>query len=197
MLCFCYSKLYHSIWQSLGPSIFCSLFLLLRVSVLFPLFPFLFHLRKSQAPSRPQSLGQLHNQPHTAAASVDLSLPFSPPSVPPVCFCTWPSMLLQQSLCMWSPPSLEGCMSSPHPHMSSSITGQISPDSWAHLSKHSSSILPPWPSVFFHCFIFPQSASSCGITVFHSLIGDEELQESESCAVCCCIPRTRRGPSTR
>ena len=38
MLCFCYSKLYHSVWQSLGPSIFCSLFLLLSVSVLFPLF---------------------------------------------------------------------------------------------------------------------------------------------------------------
>ena len=115
MLCFCYSKLYHSVWQSLGPSIFCSLFLLLSVSVLFPLFPFLLHLRKSQAPSRPQSLGQLHHHACTAAASMNLSLPFSPPSVPPVCFLTWPSVLLQQRLCTWSPPSLEvssssGCM---------------------------------------------------------------------------------------
>ena len=33
-----------------------------------------------------------------------------------------------------------------------------------------------------------QSASSRGVTVFHSLLGDEGLQESESCAVCCCTP---------
>ena len=103
---FCFSVSHSSIWQSLGTSIFCTS-LLLSVSILFP------HLL-----SRPptwgkaklllgHSLGQLHNQPRTAAASVDLSLPFSPPSVPPVCFWTWPSVLLPQSLCMWSPPNLE------------------------------------------------------------------------------------------
>ena len=67
-----------------------------------------YHLRKSQAHSRPQSLGQLHNQPCTAAASMNLSLPFSPSSVPPVCSLTWPSVFLQQGLCMGSPPGLEG-----------------------------------------------------------------------------------------
>ena len=34
-----------------------------------------------------------------------------------------------------------------------------------------------------------------GVTVFHSLLGAKELQESESCAVCCCMPRTRSRPS--
>ena len=40
-----------------------------------------------------------------------------------------------------------------------------------------------------------QSASSRGVTVFHSLLGDEGLQESESCAVCCCIPGLGEGPA--
>ena len=200
MLCFCYSKLYHSIWQSLGPSIFCSLFLLLSVSVLFPLFPFLFHLRKSQAP-----LG--HNLWASCTTSPALLLPLW--TYP--CLALLPQCLLSASgpdqVCSCSRASACGALPTwrlflqwlhdlfPHPQVSSSITGQISPDSWAHLSKHSSSILPPWPSVFFPCFIFSQSASSCGVTVFHSLLGDEELQESESCAVCCCVPGLGEGPA--
>ena len=88
---------------------FLQLFLLLNVAVLFPSSPLQSsHLRKSQAHFRPQSLGWLHNQPYTAAASVNLSLPFFPPSVPPVCSLTWPSVLLQQGLCTGSPPGLEG-----------------------------------------------------------------------------------------
>ena len=83
----------------------------------------------------------------------------------------------------------------PHPQVSSSITGQISPDFWARLSKCPASILPPQPSVFSPCFIFSQSASSHGVTVFPSLLGDEELQESESCAVYCSIPRIGEGPA--
>ena len=107
--CFYSSDFLHSVWQSLGTTIFCNFFLLLSVSVLFPPSPLQSsHLRKSQAHSRPQSLGQLRNQPCTAAASVNLSLPFSPPSVPPVCSLTWLSVLLQQGLCTGSPPGLEG-----------------------------------------------------------------------------------------
>ena len=63
------------------------------------------------------------------------------------------------------------------------------------ISKVTVSILPPWPSVFPPFFIFAQSTSSFGVTVFHSLLGDEELQEREGCPVCCCIPGLGEGPA--
>ena len=178
---------------------FCNLFHLLSVSVLFSWSPL--YLRKSQAPSRSQPLGQLHNQPHTAAASVNLSLPFSPPSVPSVCSLTWPSVLLQQELCTWSPPNLEGSSSSGcmiHSLILRCLQGTHStvfPNYWALISKQSAPLLPQWPSVFSPCFIFAQSTSSHGVTVFHSLLGDEGLQESERCAVCCRIPGLGEGPA--
>ena len=54
--------------------------------------------------------------------------------------------------------------------------------------------LLPWqPSVCSPCLIFPQSASSRGVAGSHSLLGDEGLQESESCAVCCCTPGLGRA----
>ena len=163
--------------------------------------PFLLHLRKNQSPSRPQSLGQLHNHACTAAASMNLSLPFSPPSVPPVCFLIWPSVLLQQGLCTLTPPSLE--VSSSNGYMIHSLILRclwVSQGRFLQTLENSyQSILPPSspprPSVFSPCFIFAQSASSHGVTVFHSLLGYEELQESESCAVCCRIPRIGEGPA--
>ena len=83
----------------------------------------------------------------------------------------------------------------PHSQVSSGITRHRFPQL---LSPNIKAVCPSPPlqaSVFFSCFIFAQSTSSDGVTVFHSLLGDEELQGSERCAVCCCIPRTRRGPS--
>ena len=53
---------------------------------------------------------------------------------------------------------------------------------------------PPAALCLLPRLFFPQSASSRGVTVFHSLVGDEGLQESESCAVCCCTPGLGGGP---
>ena len=197
---FCFSVSHSSIWQSLGTSIFCTS-LLLSVSILFP------HLL-----SRPPTWGKAKLLlGHSLWASCTTSPALLLPLWTYPCLSLLPQCLLSASgpdqVCSCRRASACGALPTwrlflqwlhdlfPHPQVSSSITGQISPDSWAHLSKCPASIFPPQPSVFFLCFIFAQSTSSRGVTVFHSLLGDEELQESESCAVCCCIPGLGEGPA--
>ena len=83
----------------------------------------------------------------------------------------------------------------PHHQMSSSIAAQRFPHiSRPHIKGHCLHP-PPMASVFSPFFIFSQSASPRGVAGSHSLLGDEGLQESESCAVCCCTPGLGEGPA--
>ena len=83
----------------------------------------------------------------------------------------------------------------PHPQVSSGNTQHRLPQL---LSSNIKAVCPS-PTPMAVCLLpllkFAQSTSSHGVTVFHSLLGDEELQESDNCAVCCCIPGLGEGPA--
>ena len=183
------SDLLHSVWQSLCPSIFCSIFLLLSVSVLFPTSPL---QRKSQA---------LSNRNLWASCITIPALLL--PLWTYLCLSLLPQCLLSafglDRVCLCCRASLCGALlqwlhdSFSHPQESSSITG--------HRFPH---ILSPY---FKPCCLHPPPMALCLLPLLH--LHPEHFFPWGHCLslylrwwraaggreLCCVLlhPRTRRG----